>query len=114
MIAVQKFESWEELSWAVGEIISKATNPTLKEYSHAEHPYKLNYEPSVELDERGKKRANPLTGELSIVSWPKSGLCPFCLPNATVNGYIVRELRKREREAYSNPAPPRRKRKRDE
>lgn len=97
MIAVQKFETLEELSWAVGEIVSKYTNPALKEYQHADNPYKLNYEPSIEVDANGKKRSNPISGEYLIIRWPQSGLCPFCLPNATVNGYTIREQRKAER-----------------
>lgn len=101
MIVVQKFATWGELSWAVGEMISKHTNPAIKEYTYAENPYKLNYEPAIELDESGKVRTNPVTGELSIARWPNSGLCPYCLPDRTVNGYVLSVNRRRERKLYT-------------
>lgn len=103
MIAAQKFETWDELSWAVGDIVSKYTNPTLKEYEYAEHPYKLNYEPAIELDEHGKERADPISGKFSLVEWPESGLCPFCLPRRIYNGYIIRDNARKEKQAVTLP-----------
>lgn len=98
MIVAQKFDSWEQLSFAVGEMISKKTNPALRGYSYAEHPQKFNYEPVIEIDEcTGKRRVNPITGELHILKWPKSGLCPYCLPTTSIGGYVLRELRRKER-----------------
>lgn len=90
LIVNQKFESHEQLSWVVGEILSRNTNSSLKEYMEAEglrpeeNPYKMDYSPQVDVDpSTGKRRVNPNTGELVIRTWPSSGLCPYCLPNVT-------------------------------
>lgn len=102
MIVVQRFDSWEQLSCAVGEMISKNYNPALRGFTYEEHPQKLNYEPAIEIDpSSGKRRVNPVTGELSILKWPKTGLCPYCLPDTTVDGYALREIRRRERQSAS-------------
>lgn len=50
-----------------------------------ENPNKLNYSPRLEYEahpKSGKPRikANPDTGEVVVLTWPNSGLCPFCLP----------------------------------
>lgn len=92
MIVVQHFSSHEELSWAVGDLISRKTNSELKEYMDyaelrsEENPYKIDYAPQVEIDpDSGKRVVNPVTGELHILEWPRTGLCPFCLPKVTVD-----------------------------
>lgn len=45
---------------------------------------KYQYAPQTEftVDSRGRKKAkvNPETGEVLMLRWPNSGLCPFCLP----------------------------------
>lgn len=102
MISVQKFESWQHLSDTVGEMISKKNNPSLRGYTYATHPQKLSYEPAFEIDEHsGRPKSDPTTGEYKIIKWPKSGLCPYCLPSTTVDGYVLRELRKKERKEYA-------------
>lgn len=50
-----------------------------------ENPNKLNYSPRLEyeINERTGKvspKANRETGQVCVVEWPNSGLCPFCLP----------------------------------
>lgn len=50
-----------------------------------ENPNKLNYSPRLDYEahpKSGKPRikANPDTGEVVVLTWPNSGLCPFCLP----------------------------------
>ena len=97
LIVNQKFESHEHLSWVVGEILSQSTNSSLKAYMKheslrpEENPYKIDYAPQVELDpETGKRICDPSTGELRIAEWPKTGLCPFCLPNVTIDGRLAR------------------------
>lgn len=98
LIVNQSFESHEHLSWVVGDILSQNTNKKLKAHMvqeglrPEENPYKIDYAPSVEIDfATGKRKCDPVTGELSILAWPKSGLCPFCLPSVTVDGRIRRK-----------------------
>lgn len=100
MIVTQKFESHRQLSWVVGEILSRNTNSNLKEYMHNEqihrnqNPYKIDYAPQVEIDPRtGKRVCDARTGELHILAWPSTGLCPFCLPDVTVDGRVARRRR---------------------
>lgn len=88
----QKFESHRHLSWVVSEVISGSSNTKLKEYMVNEHirpeenPNKMDYSPRPEIDPNsGKRRVNPISGELSFLEWPKSGLCPYCLPAITVD-----------------------------
>lgn len=97
LIVNQKFESHSQMSWCVGEILSQKTNSTLKEYMKnaslrpEENPYKIDYAPQVEVDPHtGKRKCDPITGELCIMEWPRTGLCPFCLPNVTVDGRIAK------------------------
>lgn len=99
MIVSQQFDTHEELSWAVGEIISRKTNSKLKEYMTdaslrpEENPYKIDYAAQVEVDaETGKRIVDPGTGELHILEWPRSGLCPYCLPRVTVDRRFNRAL----------------------
>lgn len=92
MIVTQQFESAEDLSWVVSEIIAQCANTKLKEYMNSENlrpeenPYKIDYAPQVAIDPHtGKRIVNRDTGELQIRNWPESGLCPFCLPESTVD-----------------------------
>lgn len=95
MIVKQNFETLYDLSWNVGEIVSRHTNATLNEYMTknnmypGENPYKLDYSPRVDIDETtGKRKIDPNTGVIKYLDWPKSGLCPFCLPKTTIHrGY---------------------------
>ena len=98
LIVNQSFESHAQLSWVVGEIISKNTNNKLKEYMEnaalrsEENPYKIDYAAQVEVDRNtGKRRCNPDTGELFIAEWPRTGLCPYCLPDVTIDGRVARK-----------------------
>lgn len=107
LIVNQKFESHEQLSWVVGEILSQSTNSTLKEYMKdeslrsEENPYKIDYAPQVEVDPNtGKRRCDPATGELIIAEWPKTGLCPHCLPAVTIDGRIARANQRRLANAH--------------
>lgn len=97
MIVTQSFGTHRQLSWVVGEIISRNTNSKLKEYMQhealrsEENPYKINYAPQVEVDPHtGKRKCDPFTGELRILAWPRTGLCPFCLPDVLVDGRFAR------------------------
>lgn len=92
MITQMHFETPEDLSWNVGEIISQNSNTRLKEYMKdeklrpEENPYKIDYAPQAEVDpQSGKRVVNPTNGHINIIPWPASGLCPFCLPNNTID-----------------------------
>lgn len=98
LIVNQKFESHRHLSWCVGEILSRKTNMHLKEYmeraglNDLTHPYRNDYAPSVQLDPTtGRRMVNPNTGEIKLVKWPESGLCPHCLPNVTIDRHYVKK-----------------------
>lgn len=97
LIVNQKFDSHEHMSWVVSEILSQNTNSNLKEYMKneslrpEENPYKIDYAPQVEVDpSTGKRRCDHATGELVIADWPRTGLCPYCLPGVTIDGRIAR------------------------
>lgn len=89
-IVNQRFESHAQLSWVVGDILSRSCNTVVDQYMkdaqlfHTENPYKLDYSPQLAVDPAtGKRIVNPATGELTVLEWPKSGLCPYCLPKIT-------------------------------
>lgn len=97
LIVNQKFESHEHMSWVVGEILSQSSNSKLKEYMQheslrpEENPYKIDYSPQVETDpSSGKRVCDPITGILRYAHWPKTGLCPHCLPDVTLDGRIAK------------------------
>lgn len=97
MIVTQKFETLEDLSWVVGEILSQTSNSVLKEYMRngnlypKDNPYKIDYAPRVDVDPAtGRRKCDPTTGELCILPWPRTGLCPYCLPDVTVDGRVAR------------------------
>lgn len=98
LIVNQKFESHQQLSWCVGEILSRKTNAQLKEYmeraglNNYTHPYRNEYGPTVRIDPKtGRRMVNPITGQIQLVEWPESGLCPYCLPNVTIDRHYVKK-----------------------
>lgn len=66
-------------------------------YNNADSPYRYDYAPHFELEEvfktcpngqierRLRKKVDPITGDASILFWPRSGMCPFCLPMGMVD-----------------------------
>lgn len=104
LIVKQQFESHRQLSWCVGEILSRKTNAALKEYmeraglTNYTHPYRNDYAPTVALDPTtGRRMVNPMTGEIRLLKWPESGLCPYCLPNVTIDRHYTSKEVKYER-----------------
>ena len=98
LIVNQKFESHRHMSWCVGEILSRKTNMHLKEYmeraelNNYTHPYRNDYGPSVSIDPKtGRRMVNPVTGQIKLLEWPESGLCPHCLPNVTIDRHYVKK-----------------------
>lgn len=87
-VAFQKFETPEDMSLVVGEILSAKTNTQLRKYldNVKDHPYKNSYEPMCALDPlTGKRMVDPSNGAIKFLHWPTSGLCPYCLPRVTVD-----------------------------
>lgn len=88
----QKFDTPEDLALVVGEIISAKTNTKVREYlnheeiSYADHPYKNDYASRIAVDPNtGKRIVNPDNGGFLVLKWPKTGLCPYCLPKSTID-----------------------------
>lgn len=84
------------ISWTVGDIISRKANRDVREYMEAagmrpeDNPYKLDYGPQFEMEvnertQKLRKKVNKETGMYVVLEWPKSGMCPFCLPDSTIN-----------------------------
>jgi hypothetical protein len=91
------YEEWisEEPSYLriqaqVTELIDPKQNKQLRkiieeEYHNEDTPERQDYAPTIEYeyDERtqtSKKKVDSVTGVVSYLEWPLSGLCPFCLP----------------------------------
>lgn len=94
LIVNQKFESHAHMSWCVGEILNQTKNTALGVYmkdagltgSSQAHPYRNNYAAAEELDPKtGRRVVNPTTFEIKLREWPESGLCPYCIPNVTID-----------------------------
>ena len=69
----------------------------LREYSGMDSPCKYDYAPQFEYEEvsiqrsngyeetRFRKKIDPATGDARVLYWPRSGMCPFCLPAGMVD-----------------------------
>ena len=74
----------------VNEYISPLYNKQLEqvilnEYNGTDSPCKYDYAPQFEYEEGGevthfRKKVDPSTGNVLVLHWPRSGMCPFCLP----------------------------------
>ena len=89
----QESRRYEALTEAITSIISPKYNPALRRTMHElgiENPYKYNYAPAYDTaysHEKGKwvRQVDKETGIIKLLEWPTSGLCPYCLPRATIN-----------------------------
>lgn len=91
MIVTQDFETLYDLSWCVGEILSRSCNTALDKYMTEhdmitpENPYKIDYAAQPVTDPAtGRKQVEPRTGRVQLIEWPQSGLCPYCVPGVMV------------------------------
>ena len=98
MIVKQKFTTREDLSWVVGDILSRSTNSKLDDFMTAsklytyQNPYKVDYAPTPQIDpETGKRMVELGTGKIKYLEWPLSGLCPYCKPDVTVDLRYMKE-----------------------
>lgn len=71
------------------DIISPVFNKELEriigeQYGNEDSPYRMDYAPVIEYestsDGRYRKKVDIESGEVSVLHWPRSGMCPFCLP----------------------------------
>ena len=86
-----KEPSYLRIQAQVTELIDPKQNKHLRkiieeEYHNADTPERQDYAPTVEYeyDEKtgkSKKKVDSVTGVVSYLEWPLSGLCPFCLPS---------------------------------
>ena len=62
--------------------------------------YELNYTPQTQIEHisevcgRAYKKVNKQTGDIAIMYWPESGLCPYCVPNITAQARYARRPKK--------------------
>lgn len=62
--------------------------------------YELNYTPQTQIEYisetsgRAFKKVNKQTGDVAILYWPESGLCPYCVPNVTAVARYARRPKK--------------------
>lgn len=62
--------------------------------------YELNYTPQTQIDYvsetsgRAFKKVNKQTGDVAVMYWPESGLCPYCVPNVTAQARYARRPKK--------------------
>ena len=77
--------------------LNKQLERTMEEvYGNEDNPYKFDYAAAIEYEEyvhkrpdgleeiRLRKKADPETGNVSVLYWPRSGMCPYCLPTGLV------------------------------
>ena len=93
--------SYEKIRQTVENNFSIRTNTKLRNVmlngEVLDNPNKYNYAPAFEFEEKYIKlpngaidvkyrpKADPANGEIAIHHWPRSGVCPFCLPYGTIN-----------------------------
>ena len=92
--------------FAIAAMITEMTSPVYnkeleriikEEYGNEDTPHRLDYAPQVEYEEyfqerpdgykeaRLRKKVDPVTGEVMVHHWPRSGMCPYCLPVGLVD-----------------------------
>ena len=93
--------SYKRVMYSVREYISRVRNKELKMRIRTEgmtdNPNKMSYAPTFAYEVRRIKlpngdydvryipKADPNTGELAMLHWPASGVCPYCIPYGTVD-----------------------------
>ena len=78
-------------------IFNKKLERYIQETGNIENPHKIDYAPVIVMEEefvthpngyvetRWKKKVDPETGNVAIIPWPGSGMCPYCLPPGLVD-----------------------------
>lgn len=77
------YTSYRQLTQVIGSTVSARMNTYVRE-AQARGGTNLNsmdYSMQLKLNAKGKPIADPETGKLGVLYWPRSGLCPFCLPD---------------------------------
>ena len=92
--------------FAIAAMVSEMMSPQLNKqlertmaevYGNEDSPYKFDYAAAIEYEEyyvthpngytetKLRKKVDPTTGEVSILHWPRSGMCPYCLPTGLMD-----------------------------
>ena len=93
------YTSYKQLTQVIGSTVSARMNTYIRE-AQARGGTNLNamdYSMQLKLNAKGKPIADPDTGRLEVLYWPKSGLCPFCLPDRSY------QLKKRKKKVGESP-----------
>lgn len=85
----------------VTEMITPVFNKKLERYIQAtggiDSPHKIDYAPVIVMEEeyiqdasgyvdvKWRKKVDTSTGNVAIIAWPGSGMCPYCLPTGLVD-----------------------------
>lgn len=93
-----EFTSETPMYFRISAMVTEMTSPCFNKklereigerYGNEDSPHRLDYAPVIEVEqipgtrpEEGKfrKKVDVETGEVSVLHWPRSGMCPFCLP----------------------------------
>lgn len=94
-------------------IFNKQLEQYIKDTRGEDSPYKIDYAPVIVMEEehitrpngfvevRWRKKVDPATGNVLIIEWPRSGICPFCLPTRLVDRRRAGNVKK-SRRRYNN------------
>lgn len=78
-------------------IFNKKLEQYIQDTGNVENPHKIDYAPVIVMEEklvplpngyvetRWQKKVDPETGNVAIIPWPGSGMCPYCLPTGLVD-----------------------------
>lgn len=73
-------------------IVTGAAGPVEGDiFEKRDNPHRYDYAPIIEYEqvpgtpEATRKKVDVETGEVAVMHWPRSGLCPFCLPVGLTN-----------------------------
>lgn len=90
-------------------IFNKKLERYIQETGNIENPHKIDYAPVIVMEEefvthpngyietRWKKKVDPETGNVAIIPWPGSGMCPYCLPTGLVDRRRKANTKRRRR-----------------
>lgn len=78
-------------------IFNKKLEKYIQDTGNVENPHKIDYAPVIVMEEKfitlpngqvdvqWRKKVDPETGNVAIIPWPGSGMCPYCLPTGLVD-----------------------------
>lgn len=83
------------------------------DYKGYDTPMRFDYSPQIEYETyrtfaghiTTRRKVDPETGNIAIRYWPDSGLCPFCLPQTTVDRHKRYDGVKKRKSSKRDPNP---------